>query len=127
MKFCMKFKYLSYTVKTVDEPPALPVVPPGPPAMPHAAPMEHNMPTRPPMSLPPPPAIPRAFIPVPTPADLSQITQGGAGGYDLGTGAEPPKKKDKKNKKHIRVAAGTTWEDDTLAEWDPSKYIDWFT
>jgi len=30
--------------------------------------------------------------------------------------------KDKKKKKHIRTAAGTKWEDQTLDEWDPNDY-----
>ncbi|XP_063960047.1 RNA-binding protein 42-like isoform X1 [Lytechinus pictus] len=93
-----------------NEEPAVPSIAPPDPSVPQ----EHNV--RSPMPLPPPPAIPQAFNPVPTPTDL---TQGGA--YELGTASEPLKKKDKK-KKHIRVAAGTTWEDDSLAEWDPNDF-----
>jgi len=28
-------------------------------------------------------------------------------------------RKEKKKKKFVRMAAGTTWEDQSLAEWDP--------
>lgn len=33
----------------------------------------------------------------------------------------PDKKKDKKQKKFIRVSGGQSWEDPTLAEWDDGK------
>ncbi|CAB0013658.1 unnamed protein product [Nesidiocoris tenuis] len=36
--------------------------------------------------------------------------------------ANPPKKKEKKNKKLIRVAGGQTWEDSTLAEWEDDDF-----
>jgi len=31
---------------------------------------------------------------------------------------KPPKKV-----RHVRMAGGTTWEDETLAEWDPGKNL----
>ena len=33
-------------------------------------------------------------------------------------------KKKEKKKKFMRIAANTTWEDDSLAEWEPSKLLD---
>ncbi|XP_071503391.1 uncharacterized protein [Diadema antillarum] len=60
------------------------------------------------------------YLPHPSAADLSQLTQGG-GGYELGSASEPLKKKEKK-KKFIRTAAGMTWEDDSLCDWDPNDF-----
>lgn len=37
--------------------------------------------------------------------------------------AQADKKKDKKQKKFIRVSGGQTWEDPTLSEWDDGKLM----
>lgn len=87
---------------------------PAPPQMNMMLPSHSSQDTR----LPPPPPVPQSFIPAPAPP--MDLHQGGAS-YELPTASEPPKKKEKK-KKFVRIAAGLTWEDDSLTEWDPNDF-----
>jgi hypothetical protein len=50
----------------------------------------------------------------------------GPGSLQSGTAEETPpaagRKKEKKNKKMIRMAGGQIWEDNSLLEWEDGKY-----
>ena len=52
-----------------------------------------------------------------TSASGGGVGQGKEGGKKGGGGSKKEKKE--KKKKFVRMAAGTTWEDTTLGDWDP--------
>lgn len=62
--------------------------------------------------------LPPEHVPIePKPSTSSADT--GTGDGDKG---KSKKKKEKKPKKLVRCAGGTAWEDQSLQDWDPSKY-----
>ncbi|CAF0911009.1 unnamed protein product [Brachionus calyciflorus] len=94
-------------------PPPLPKVapPPPPPSIPHNA---QKLPAAPKRDLPGTSKV------APTTAAAAATAVAAA---DMESKAKKAKiDKDKKKKKIIRCAGGQTWEDDTLADWDPDDF-----
>ena len=125
--------------------PGLPHLPPLPPlphglplpsssmSMPDALQMPHNMPQFVPPPLPPvlmnpvqvqsTPVIKPPTVPLDSydPTEVVEDRSGEVGVFGIDSMKAEKKKSDKK--KFVRVGGGTTWEDDTLTDWDASKFV----